>query len=272
MFYKGIDVAKWQGIIDWQKVKSQIDFAILKCTKKNNSLEESFERNYSGCISNGIPVGVYRYVYARNKKEAEAEAEGILKAIKGKVIACKVWLDLEDSTIKKIGQAKLTEVIETEAKILQNNGYEVGIYSNPNWYYNVLDSGYLRTKYPFWIAHYPRIDRGKLNIDSSLNPKDYAIAWQYSSKGKINGIKGNVDLDVAFECLWNPAKVEESEYFPQYLGNSNSIANTLYDMGFDGSFDSRKKIAVKNGINGYKGTYPQNVQLMKLLKEGKLKK
>ena len=272
MYYKGIDVAKWQGIIDWSKVKSQIDFAILKVTKKNNDKEESFERNYSGCISNGIPVGVYRYVYARNKKEAEAEAEGILKAIKGKVIACKVWLDLEDNSIKKIGRSKLTEVIETEAKILQNNGYEVGIYSNPNWYNNVLDSGYLRTKYPFWIARYPKLDRGKLNIDSSLNPKDYAIAWQYSSKGKVNGINGNVDLDVAFEPLWKAPDIKQEEYFPQYLGNSQSIANTLNAMGFDGSFDNRKKIAIKNGITGYKGTYAQNVQLMKLLKEGKLKK
>ena len=62
----GIDVAKWQGTVDWEKVKKAgKEFAILKVTKKDNKIEESFERNYSGCMAAGIPVGVYRYVYAK---------------------------------------------------------------------------------------------------------------------------------------------------------------------------------------------------------------
>ena len=191
----GIDVAQWQGVIDWSKVKK--DFAILKVTKKSNGVEPSFERNYNGCLENHIPVGVYRYVYAKTVVEAKKEAEAIVKILGGRSLPYGVWLDMEDKSIK-IGKSALSVIINTEAEILKAAGYSVGIYCNKDWYYNVLDGRNLAQIYPFWIARYPLIDTGKFNEKSSLNPKNYAIAWQYSSKGKVDGIKGNVDMDVMF--------------------------------------------------------------------------
>lgn len=192
----GIDVAKWQGVIDWAKVKK--DFAILKVTCKNNSIEGSFERNYKGCVANNIPVGVYRYVYAETTAEAKAEANGIVNACKGKNIPYGVWLDMEDKSIKTIGKQALTNIIVTMAEILKANGLDVGIYCNKDWYANVLDGKTLEKRYPFWIARYPKFDNGTYNENSTLSPKSFAVAWQYSSKGKVNGIKGNVDMDVLF--------------------------------------------------------------------------
>ena len=69
----GIDVAKWNGVIDWSKVKlANISFAVLKVTNKNNRVEEAFERNYAGATEQGITVGVYRYVYAKTVEASKA--------------------------------------------------------------------------------------------------------------------------------------------------------------------------------------------------------
>lgn len=192
----GIDVAKWNGTIDWSKVN--ISFAICKITKKDNSIEDSFERNYQGATAANIAVGGYRYVYAKNVTEALKEARGIADACRGKSLPMGIWLDMEDKSIKSLGKAKLTEIIRVEANALRDCGYNVGIYCNKDWFYNVLDGEYLSKEFSFWIARYPIIDTGKYNASSKLNPKSYAKAWQYSSKGKVNGISGNVDMDVFF--------------------------------------------------------------------------
>ena len=96
----GIDVAKWNGTIDWSKVNTS--FAICKITKKNNSIEDSFERNYQGATAANIAVGGYRYVYAKNVTEALKEARGIADACRGKSLQMGIWLDMEDKSIKEI--------------------------------------------------------------------------------------------------------------------------------------------------------------------------
>lgn len=292
MEYQGIDVAKWQGNIDWKKVKNAGKaFAILKITKKGNEIEESFEKNYKGAMDNGIEVGGYRYVYATTESKAKAEAEGMIKVLKGRKMPCGIWIDVEDATIKKVGTKQLSLIIDTEAKILQNAGYKVGIYCNKDWYTNVLDHDYLAKKYPFWIARYPTSDKGNYNAKSSLAPRSYAKAWQYSSKGSVSGITGNVDLDVAFENLVTlmgntatptvakPATVPVSNYYPAYKGSSTSIDTVLTAIGADKEFDKRYAnwrkrvpIAKKNGFPQYSGTTVQNLALIKLAKNGGLKK
>ena len=202
MVLQGIDVSKYQGTINWQKVKNAgKQFAILKATVKNNSVEEKFEESYSGCRNNNIPVGVYRYVYAVSSDQARAEAEALVSVLTGKEITCGVWLDMEDSSLQKLGAAQLEAIIKTEDQILKKAGFKVGVYCNKNWYENVLNGKSLSSTYPFWIARYPANDTGTYNENSSLNPKSYAALWQYSSKGKVNGINGNVDLDAAFSDL-----------------------------------------------------------------------
>lgn len=261
----GIDVAKWQGVIDWSKVKK--DFAILKVTRQNNSVEESLERNYKGCVANNIPVGVYRYVYAKTTAEAKAEANGIVNACKGKNIPYGVWLDMEDKSIKTIGKQNLTNIINTEAEILKSAGYDVGIYCNLDWYKNVLDSKTLEKSYPFWIARYPKPDNGTYNEKSTLSPKSFAVAWQYSSKGKVDGIKGNVDMDVLFVPIGEvfgkkaaePLRVDNPYPEPTKTLNKGAKGDSVrwvqyelkkrgYDLGrcgIDGDYGSATVKAVK---------------------------
>jgi len=280
---KGIDVAKWQGTIDWSKVaKSGIQFAILKATRQNNAIEEAFLRNYKGCLTYKIPVGAYRYVYAKTLAEAKAEANALVKVLKGKTLKCGVWLDMEDITIRKLGKAKLTSIINTEAKILKKAGFKVGIYCNKDWYFNVLDGAKLSKTYPFWIARYPSDDNGTMK--EALSPRSYAKVWQYSSKGKVPGIKGNVDLDYSYSNLVKlmntltsstTPKVKEEEkktisYYPKYEGVSESIVTALQAVKVDSNFNYRKKIAKANGIKLYVGSPAQNIEMLELLKKGKL--
>lgn len=193
----GIDVAKWQGDIDWAKVAQAKQFAILKVTQKDNRIEGKFETNYREATKAGLAIGGYRYVYAKTVEQAEKEAMAIVKACTGRKLSYGIWLDMEDSSIRNLGKNTLTRIIQTEARILQLAGLPVGIYCNKDWYDNVLDSKYLATEYPFWIARYPAYDDGSYLATSKLNPNEYSVSWQYSSKGKVEGIKGNVDLDVA---------------------------------------------------------------------------
>lgn len=276
----GIDVAKWQGNIDWTKVKkSGIDFAILKVTQKDNAVEGAFERNYAGASANGLDIGVYRYVYAKTVAQAQAEANAIVKYLQGKKITYGVWLDMEDASIKGIGKAMLTRIIREEAVILNKAGYYVGIYCNKDWYDNVLDSKNLKAHYPFWIARYPKQDKGVYNASSTLSPKAYGVAWQYSSKGKVDGISGNVDLDVAFSDLKELMKCDSAvneqdkdEYYSKYVGNTTSIVFALKAVGEkDTSLSHRKKIGEKNGIPNV-GKASGNSQMLLVLKNGNLKK
>lgn len=196
----GIDVAKWQGAIDWKKVsKAGKQFAILKITQKDNKIEGAFERNYKGAKEAKLLIGGYRYVYAKNTKEATAEANALVKVLNGREMPVGVWLDMEDASIKGIGKAKLWDVISTETKILRQAGYAVGIYCNKDWYDNVLKGKELANEFPFWIARYPSADNG--SVKESLNPVNLkgCTAWQYSSKGRVNGVAGNVDLDLVYQ-------------------------------------------------------------------------
>ena len=193
----GVDVAKWQGMIDWAKVKnSGQQFAVLKVTKKDNQPEESFERNYYGTKSVGMPIAVYRYVYAKNINNAMKEANGIVAALSGKRIEGEVWLDMEDASIRDIGKSNLTQIINAEASILIQAGFKVGVYCNRDWYEKVLDGKGLAKTYKFWIAKYGKNDGSWKN--RADDPKDIAYAWQYTSKGKVPGISGNVDLNLIY--------------------------------------------------------------------------
>ena len=194
--YFGIDCAQWQGVIDWEKVKKDgVKFAILKVTRKENTVEKAFERNYAGCAKQGIPVGVYRYVYAKTAAAATAEAKAIVSVLKGRKAPCGVWLDMEDASIRRLGKSALTAVIAAERKVLEAAGYQVGIYCNQDWYSNVLDVD--RLDLPFWIARYGT-NNGKQQTKPSVKSRHTLWGWQYSSVGRVSGISGSVDVNVAY--------------------------------------------------------------------------
>lgn len=200
----GIDVSHYNGKIDWAKVaKAGKKFAVMKAQYEAQShrIDECFEYNYSEAGKNGLARGVYVYIARASVADPVNDAKMLIDKLKGRPLEYGIWLDLEDKNIKPLGKAGLTKLVYTYANLFKAAGYYVGIYCNRDWYLNVLDSNTLKKDFDFWIARYPSNDTGAYNPTSSLKPAGYAVAWQYSSKGKVPGITGNTDLDVDFDGI-----------------------------------------------------------------------
>lgn len=272
---KGIDVAKWQGVIDWDKVKEDgVQFVILKATNKSNTVEDSFERNYKGATEQGIPVGVYNYSYATDVNKAYLDACAMINAIKGKSIKLKVWLDVEDSCQKGIGQ-KLIDIILMYKKTIESAGYEFGVYTGLSFYNSYIKPYASQIKCDFWIARYPSSKKMTLSENPSTakkpNIRHNLWGWQYSSTGKIAGIKGNVDMNICYVA--DSEKIESTtEYFPAYTGNTGSFVAALNSLDITSSFSYRREIAKVNGITPYIGSAAANITMLTLLKQGMLKR
>lgn len=181
---KGIDVSKWQGVIDWKSVKA--DFCIIRAgigTVK----DAKFEANYSGCKSAGIPCGAYWYSYAVTPAEAEQEAQVFLEAINGKKFEFPVYLDIEEGNTFRTGKNNVNAIIKAFCNVMEKAGYWVGIYSS-----RAAVQTYISTenqqKYALWVAEWG----AKCNYNGT-----YGI-WQNSGTGRISGINGNVDTDICY--------------------------------------------------------------------------
>jgi len=188
----GVDVSECQGSIDWQKVKeSGISFACMRSTKKNGSVDATFEQNLAGCIQHGIDYSCYKYAYALNHDEARREADGVINLLKDRKMP--IWYDVEDNSLISLGKDGIEGVILAFIGECKEAGFDVGIYCNKNWYDGYI-SQYLKDKYMFWVARYGK-NTGQ--IDEQYKPTGRNImAWQYTSKGIVAGISGNVDRDV----------------------------------------------------------------------------
>lgn len=176
-----IDVSHHQGTIDWEKVKdSGIYGAILRCgygMDMEKQDDKQFARNASECERLGIPYGVYLYSYADNNTKAESEAKHVLRLISGKKLSFPVYYDLEQKGTEN-GAVERARIFCEKIKAA---GHLPGVYANKNWWDNYLVG---LNEYTKWVARYNDV----LGMDG-------VDMWQYSSKGQINGISGNVDVN-----------------------------------------------------------------------------
>lgn len=194
MELKGIDVSSWQGKPDWPKVSnSGVKFAILRIHQKSG-VDTSFEHNYKGCKSNGILIGGYKYSYALTPAQAIDEAEDVLSVLGGRGLDFPVFYDLEWAQQRSLGKQAIENIAVAFLTRIKKAGYKAGIYCNLDWYNNVLSDAL--KQYDCWIARYPASDNG--SVQERLRP-NVGVGWQYSSKGKVPGISGNVDMDVFYK-------------------------------------------------------------------------
>lgn len=192
---KGIDLSSNQRKPDFQKIKEEgIEFAILRISTRNGKVDTSFEYNYEQCQRNGILTGIYKFSYATNEQEARAEAENVLLILNSRKLMMPVWLDLEWSGQRNLGQRAITKIAHTFAEKIKSAGYACGIYCNLDWYRNVLDTKEL--SYPYWVARYGKNDGG---CHIEYQPKVGEVIWQYTSRGDINGIAGEVDRNLCLD-------------------------------------------------------------------------
>ncbi len=188
---KCIDVSEWQGTIDWKKVKAAgFGHAIFRAGfgRSSTQKDKTFEVNYKNAKAAGVKLGVYWYSYAVDKADAVKEANACLAVLKGKILEMPVFFDMEESSMTKLGKTTLTEMAKAFCDTVIKAGFRAGIYSNLNWLTNYLDYTALRKLYPVWMAQY------------YVEPQLDCDIWQYSSTGKVNGITGNVDMNVIYNA------------------------------------------------------------------------
>ena len=191
MEFKGIDVSKWQGEINWEKVKaSGINFAILRegyGKKSPLQIDKKFKENYEKAKSAGINIGIYHYSYANSVSDAKSEADFCLENINGLKFEYPICFDIEEKEMLKLSNETRTEIVKTFCQEIEKAGYYAMFYCNLNWLENYLNFEELK-QYDLWLANWGRGEP----------PKKCGI-WQYSSQGKIDGINGNADLNISYK-------------------------------------------------------------------------
>ena len=188
-----IDVSEHQGVINWEKAAKEIDGAIIRCgygQDRTDQDDKQFRRNVSECKRLGIPYGLYLYSYAGNKTQADGEADHGIRCAKGLNLSFPFYYDLEESRYR----AAARDNMSVFGPRIEAAGYWCGLYSG-EYYYNSNLKGVDR--YTKWIAKYGSND-GRPH--SMPNVSNVAI-WQYSSKGKVSGISGNVDVNICYQDL-----------------------------------------------------------------------
>lgn len=196
---RGIDVSHHNGRIDWGKVASSgKGFAILKAMyESSHRPDECFEYNYREASGAGMLLGAYIFIGSRSIQDPKEDAEAFLRILNGRKLEYGVWIDAEASRLRALPKNVIESIILTEADVLEKAGYSVGVYTNIDWHRNVLTDT-VKDNYRLWMARYPRNDDGTMHEGISPANIRNVVAWQYSSKGKVPGISGNVDLNIDF--------------------------------------------------------------------------
>lgn len=237
MTKNGIDVSYHQnkkGHIDWKKVKeSGVEYAIIRAGYGKNTVDEYFIENIVGAHTAGIKVGVYWFIYALNEADAIENAKRCIDtiALYKDIIELKVWCDYEydsDSySIKKdVVQTKesRTRIVKAFLHTLEEYGYDVGLYANPDYLKNkFLDL----SEYPLWLAYYTN--------NESEAKKYNPMIWQYSSKGSVPGINGNVDMNVFCTDLSEKENNTQTELTPRIYkkGVATQLSKNFKSTEFD---------------------------------------
>ena len=190
----GIDVSKWQGLIDFEKVKNAgASFVMIRLGYQsgydgNYVIDPYFKQNIENAKVHGLKVGVYFYSYAKTKKDIDAETKWIIDNLKGIDLDLPVSYDWENwSTVTtlKLNLVEFNAMMKTFMKKIKESGYDSMLYSSKNFLEQIweTDVDYI------WLAHY---------IDKTNYEGKYHM-WQLCENGKIDGIKGNVDIDILYK-------------------------------------------------------------------------
>lgn len=193
-----IDVSTYNGDIDWNAVKAAgVDYAIIRVGYRGYGTarlvqDRRFEQNMRGAINAGIRVGAYIVTQAVNTEEAVEEASFIVEKCRGYNVTLPLAIDVEwagnsyeEGRANSISASTRTDVINAFARTVMNSGYAAMAYANKDWFENKIYSGNLFSSCKIWLAQYKNTEYtygGRVNM------------WQYTSKGRVDGINGDVDI------------------------------------------------------------------------------
>lgn len=199
MLKQGIDISAWQGNIDWDQVKNCIEAIIIRAGYGKNNIDQKWVPNAEAVRDSSLDVGAYWFSYAYTADMAYMEGCYAANAVRNKFgdRQIPIAFDLEYDSVAyaakkgvKIGRAEATLFAIRFLTAVKEFGYRPMLYTNIDYIRNYFDLGVIRAAIPdllLWVACW------------GSEPKDYNMAvWQYSSKGSVAGIIGNVDMDEVY--------------------------------------------------------------------------
>jgi GH25 family lysozyme M1 (1,4-beta-N-acetylmuramidase) len=197
--FKGIDVSRYQGSIDFNKVKrAGIEFVMIRCGTgygQKACKDVKFETYYKQAKTAGLKVGTYFYSYAASEKQARLEASWVLEWLKDKGFEYPIVFDMEERSVAKLGKAKVSAIATAFCDTIEKAGYYVSIYSSKSWIESYYTEDVLK-KYDLWVAQWAR----KCTYAGSYG------MWQYTSSGDVDGINGRVDCNIAYKDYFSIIK------------------------------------------------------------------
>ena len=238
MATKVIDVSRWNGAIDFKKVKAAgITGVIIKAGVTGygagHSMERdaNFETNYKNAKAAGLNVGAYYYSGAMSEAFAEKEAKYFLTLLKGKEFDLPVYMDVEEThsptNMPSLGKAKLTSIVYKWCEIVEKAGYFVGFYTAKSWCNTYLNMNTL-SRFTFWLAQWS---------SKPTYTGAYAM-WQYTRDGSVSGISGRVDMNWCYQDF--PTQIKQL-----WLNGYKKEADKRYKIEVYGATAKTMPIAVE---------------------------
>ena len=238
-----IDISYYNKISDWLQVKDAVDGVIVRMGYTGYgagkmALDKCYYDNITACELLGIKKGVYYFPQSINADEARSEAFFIKNALPATPIDLGVWLDSEIADVKnksgradKLSKQKRSEFLLIIIEELKKMGITAGVYASTSWLNNQLDMVNILRDVPVWVAQY----NFKCTYQGSY------IMWQYTSKGKVPGIVGNVDMsrvmgsvdnvDIADDELTKAIDVLAHRVIKGQFGEGHEVRkNTIYEL------------------------------------------
>lgn len=244
MAVKGIDVSKHNGVIDFNKVKAAgVDFVIIRAgIGISQPKDEMFELNYNNAKAAGLHVGCYWFLRSLTPAAAAKEAQTFLDIIRGKKFEYPVYLDFEEDPDYnyfpfRTGKNNCTAMVKAFCDAVENAGYFTGVYMNRGALENNVSTELINS-YSVWVAQWAKecTYRGSYGM------------WQYSDKGRIDGISGNVDLDYAYTDF---PKVIKAAGRNGFRAESTSAESKTYCIVLDGDKGEAQEALKLLKLGGY---------------------
>lgn len=184
---KGIDVSYCQNVINWDAVKADgIEFAIIRAGygRSVSQTDARFVQHYNGAMIVGMPVGAYWYSYAESVEDARSEAKACIEVLGDRKFSLPIYYDVEEPSILGKGKDFVSECITVFCTELEKAGYFTGVYTSKSVLENLVHKE-VAERFAVWSAQWNTTD----------DYKGQHGMWQYSDKGRVKGINGDVDMD-----------------------------------------------------------------------------
>jgi lysozyme len=187
----GIDVSRYQSIINWKEVKEMTDdgikigFAFIKATEGTSIVDEQFRRNWAEAESENIPRGAYHFFVP--KRNAKKQAQNFIQIVDLKPGDLPPVLDVEKSRGISVSEMQ-KEVKAWLDAVEEHYGVKPILYTNIDFYEHYFQTGF--DEYPLWIAHYLQPDKPRI--------ENKWVFWQHSEKGRVDGINAFVDFNIFY--------------------------------------------------------------------------